>query len=541
MRFAKLAALIAGGRLLRRLSMPVGVSIVIVVAIVAAALLVVGGRGLIDESSIARYPGPPEASTSAKSSNRLTLLSAQVGAQRRRQVASRIAGLRLMNYYPAADGWTRMWTNWNPSILKDDFARIRGLGANAVRITVFPNIFGWPRITERMAVRFAKTLKIAASSDLGVQVTLFDWWGSYNEITQSQAWLKALLRSYASDPEIQLVELKNEVNPSDSAEVAWVRALLPTLRSVLPRTPSTVSVSGTEGPKGFVQLRNSLTGAPLDVADMHFYGDEASAYSWMLAAKQAAGSLPLFLGEIGSPAMGDGDPEAADLQQAHWFSVVFAAARAAGVSVPAPWILYDFKPGAIPEPQSSDPSSYYYGLYSATGQWRPSVSVVQQAFVGRNLDTSNLNFNLGGRNNMPMVWTPYLPRQGKLAYDSKVGHLGRGSVRLSDTRLSRIGAPSFYLTPTNPAIPGQLWTVSVWAKGNNVNGTAQLALSWFNSDGSYIGETSSGSLPHGNPNWTKLVVRTLVPSNARSVTLYLKSYDVAGTVWFDDVHITVTP
>ena len=95
------------------------------------------------------------------------------------------------------------------------------------------------------------------------------------------------------------MELKNEVDPSDAAEVAWVRALLPTLRSVMPQTPSTVSVSGTEGPVGFTQLRSELDGAPLDVADMHYYGSEGSAYGWMLSAKQAAGSLPLFIGEIG--------------------------------------------------------------------------------------------------------------------------------------------------------------------------------------------------------------------------------------------------
>jgi Cellulase (glycosyl hydrolase family 5) len=325
-------------------------------------------------------PGSP----SLEFSKGLTLLSSLSGPQRRQQVASRISGLRLMNYYPAADPWTKMWTNWNPGVLHDDFARIHSLGANAVRITVFPGVFGWPNISHLMAVRFADTLNIAASSNLGVQVTLFDWWGSYEEITQSQKWLKAFLGPYASDPEIQLVELKNEVNPSDPTEIAWARALLDTLRSVMPRTPSTTSVTGAEGPAGWVQLRIELADAPLDVADLHFYGEEVVAYSWMLAAKNAAGSLPLFVGEIGSPGAdnGVGDTEAAALRQAHWFSVVFAAARAAGVSTPAPWTLYDFKPGSIPKTEQ-DPSAYNYGLYSAEGQWRPSVWVVREAFAGR--------------------------------------------------------------------------------------------------------------------------------------------------------------
>jgi hypothetical protein len=521
----------------RRLAV-VGVSIVVLVGVVTA-ILVSNGRQVGGGSPATGSPGPPVASPS-DSARGLTLLSALAGPQRRRQVASRIAGLRLMNYYPAANGWTRMWTNWDPAVLKRDFARIRALGANAVRITVFPDTFGWPEISSRMATRFADTLKIAASADLGVQVTLFDWWESYHNIAQSQAWLKAFLGPYASDPEIQLVEIKNEVNPSDPAEVAWVRALLPTLRAVMPRTPSTVSVSGGAGPAGFVQLRQELAGSPFDVADIHFYGGERIAYSWMLAAKRAAGPLPLFVGEIGFPVTGEGavTPEAADLLQAHWFSVVFAAARAAGVSTPAPWTLYDFKRGALPQ-GDKDPSTYFYGLYSATGQWRPSVQVVEDAFAGQDTDTSNLGLSLGGRNNM-MVWAPYLPGQGILAYDPGVGYPQPGSVSLSDTRLTQAGIPSFSLVPANPAISGQLWTVSVWAKGININGTAQLTLSFADSNGSHIGTTLSRPLPHGNPQWTKLAVRTQVPSNATSVQLNLRSYDVTGTVWFADVHIKVT-
>jgi hypothetical protein len=546
----------------RRLAVA-GVSIVILAGLVTVALTRGGHQNGRGAPAIERAAPPGYAPG-------LTLLSARAGPQRSRQVASRIAGLRLMNYYPAANSWTNMWTNWDPAVLKRDFTKIRALGANAVRITVFPYTFGWPGISGVMAGRFADALSIAASAGLGVQLTLFDLWDSYSQIAQSRAWMRAFLSPYASDPEIQLVEIKNEVNPSDSVQVAWVRAMLPTLRAVMPRTPSTVSVSSPDGPQNFLQLRRELHGAPLDVADMHFYGDEGTAYSWMLAAKRAAGSLPLFVGEIGftvagdSPATGDstgagvgtgagdgtaaGDGasgiQAADLMQAHWYSVVFAAARAAGVAAPAPWTLYDFDPGTIPLKRLSF-RQYYYGLYTAAGQPRQSVAVVKQAFA-QDADVSdllNLSSNLGGPEDM-MVWTPSLPGQGRLAYDPDVGYPLPGSVRLSSTRLSQSGAPSFSLVPANPAISGQLWNVSVWAKGINVNGTAQLTVSWFDVNGtysSYIGGAVSRPLPHGNRPWTKLDIRTRVPSDATAVQLNLLSYGVAGTVWFADVHIKVTP
>jgi len=521
---------------MRRLVLAVGVLI-----IALATIMVVTGQST-DSASTPRSTAQPRASPAKK----LTLISALAGPQRRVQVASRVAGLRVMNYYPAADGWTYMWTKWDPATLRADFARIRALGANTVRIFVFPDTFGWPKISGYMAVRFADSLKIAASEGLGAQLTLFDLWNRYTEVAQSQAWLKELLDPYASDPEIQLIEIKNEVNPSDPAVVTWVRALLPTLRSVMPHTPSTVSVSGTEGPAGFVQLRSELTGIPLDVADIHFYSDDTTAYAWMLAAERAAGSLPLLIGEAGYPvtASNYGGLEAGELRQAQWYSVVFAAARAAGVPPPAPWTLYDFKPGAIPPgvipARVPAAPQYNFGLYSATGQWRPSVWVVQRAFAGQDTDFSDFTAGLSGMNSL-LVWTPNLPQLGKLAYDPKVGYLRPGSIRLSSTQRSLVGASSFSLVPTHPAIPGQLWTVSVWAKGINVNGVALLSLSWFDSAGAYLGETNSRPLPSGNPPWTELVVRTRVPSDAAAVELFLKSIDVAGTAWFDDVHISVSP
>jgi hypothetical protein len=464
------------------------------------------------------------------------LLSATAGPARRHQIAARIAGLRVVNYFPAANGWTRMWTNWQPAVLRRDFARIHALGANAVRVVVFPTTFGWPTPSRVMAARFADALSIAAANGLGVQVTLFDGWSSFNEIAASRAWLRSLLRPYAADPEIRLAELKNEVVPSNAVEVAWVRALLPTLRSVLPLTPSTVSVFGT----GFAQLRSELRGAPLDVADMHFYASELSAYGWMLAAKRAAGPLPLFVGEAGDPVNDTAaGPAAAELDQAHWFSVVFAAARAAGVPAPAPWTLNDFAPGTVPG-HSLVSSENHFGLYTMTGRARPAAQVVREAFSGRIASTSNLDFTQAGSDGQPVVWSRYLPTQGNLAYDPRVGHQRPGSVRLSATQISPRGAPGYFLVPDNPPLPGQLWQVSAWASGSDVTGTAQLALAWFSSQGTYLGDTSSAPLPQGNPGWTRLLVRTGVPAGATSVQIHLQSYGVAGTVWFTDVGIKVS-
>ena len=312
----------------------------------------------------------------------LALLPASPGPGRDAAVAAMVADLRLVNYYPAADPWTLMWTNWQASVLNQGFAEIHALGGNAVRIVVFPYTLGWPVPSRVMAARFEDTLTIAANHGLGVQLTLFDQWHAFNEVRQSRTWLRTLLGPYSDDPEIRLAELKNEVDPADSAEVGWVRAMLPTLRSVLPRTPGTVSVSGSEGPAGFRQLMSELPGAPMDVADIHFYGPSAEAYGWMLAAKRAAGPLPLFIGEAGFPVdNATRGVTAANDAQAHWFSVVFAAARRADAGIPAPWTLNDFTRGTVPD-APDESAENHFGLYTLAGAPRPAALVVKQAFLG---------------------------------------------------------------------------------------------------------------------------------------------------------------
>lgn len=54
-----------------------------------------------------------------------------------------LRSLRLLNYFPADDGWQYMWTRWKPGRINADFAAMTALGATAVRITVFPGVTGF--------------------------------------------------------------------------------------------------------------------------------------------------------------------------------------------------------------------------------------------------------------------------------------------------------------------------------------------------------------------------------------------------------------
>src|SRR5215469_4965197 len=54
--------------------------------------------------------------------------------------------LREVNYYPASGGWTYMWSHFDPAAIDRDFARIRALDANTVRIIIQPSVFGFPMV-----------------------------------------------------------------------------------------------------------------------------------------------------------------------------------------------------------------------------------------------------------------------------------------------------------------------------------------------------------------------------------------------------------
>ncbi len=298
---------------------------------------------------------------------------------------SRVLDLKEVNYYPAADGHTYMWSRFDPTVIDRDFARIRALGANTVRIFIQPEVFGFPTVHPVMASRLSEVIGLAVTHSLRVHLTLFDWWSQYTDIHGSKEWVSSLLSRYRDDPRIAVVELHNEVNPQDPEAVAWVTTMLPYLSTVLPGTLRTVSVANVPL-QVFALFTDELKNSPPDFWDYHYYGSPGDAYSVLSRIKALAAPRPLFVGETGYSTDGTpGDQAAREQVQAAYYRAVFTAAAALGLPTPAPWILNDFSPGAIP-PESGvadDPAVYGYGLFQANGTPKPAAAVVRRAFSGK--------------------------------------------------------------------------------------------------------------------------------------------------------------
>jgi hypothetical protein len=440
---------------------------------------------------------------------------------------------KTINYYPSDAGWSAMWTAFDAADIDADLAKAAALGADNVRVIVFPQAFGYPTPKAEYAERLRKFVNIADSYGLTVKLTLFDWWAGYNDAAGSAAWAKSVLGPYANDPRVISVELKNEFNPNDPAAVAWAKRIIPAVRAAVPQMPLTLSVDGQSGAPAMAKIKSQLTRTPLDYYDFHFYGNSERSLAEIRKAQAAVGPDPIVIGETGVTTATGVSSEG---EQAAFLARVFSAAKVAGVGSVAPWTLNDFNDGAIPSNSqvSKIAAQYKFGLYRADGAAKPAAAVVRTAWAGGKLTNSVLDLGFEASAGAS-PWRPYLADQGAAVRVRDVARTGAGSARFANTGRASSGLPSIRTAPINPVLPGQKLRAEAWAKGLNVTGTNEIALSWFDANDKWLGQNTSKQVAKGTSNWTRLTVDAVAPAGAASVQLHLKSGDNTGSVWFDDV------
>ncbi|MFD1366825.1 glycoside hydrolase 5 family protein [Actinoplanes sichuanensis] len=445
-----------------------------------------------------------------------------------------VQSARSLNYYPSDAGWSAMWTGFDAVKIDADLAKVAALGADTVRVIVFPQAFGWPTPKPEYAEKLRKFVSIADAHGLTVKVTLFDWWSGYNEVGNSVNWAKSVLAPYVDDRRVIAVELKNEFQPADTAAVTWVKQVIPAIRSWAPNLPLTLSVDGGTGATGMAQIKSSLTATPLDYYDFHFYGSSERALAEIRKAQAAVAPSPVVIGETGvsSAVVSEGE-------QGAYLARVFRAAATAGVGSVSPWTLNDFASGAIPPNSqvSTMPAQYKFGLYRADGTAKFAATVVSSWWNTGVLPNSLLNLGFeAAASDSP--WRLANTDAGAPVIVSDLARSGTRSARFAGTTRTAAGLPSMVTSPITPVQAGYRWRAEAYARGANATGVTEIALSWFDVNGKWISQNTSNRLPAGNSSWTKLVVEAVAPAGATSVQLHLKSGDNTGTVWFDDVAVS---
>jgi hypothetical protein len=486
-------------------------------------------------TSVAASSDPSTTSASGHTDTRMSALSRHLRT------------LHLMNYFPSNAGWQYMWTRWEPGRINDDFAVMATMGANAVRVTVFPEVMGFPAPSPVMQSRLSQIVSMAGDHGLKVQLSLFDQFTDFADIADSLTWAHDLLEPLAGGSNLAFIDLRNELDaPSTIGNpqvYRWADALLPAVERDAGGVPVTLSVTT---PAHITALRAALRVEP-DFWDLHYYSSDGLAYTTMAAAIAAAAPQPVFVGETGfaTATAGDGSPPglpagepSLEAYQAHFYQAIEQAARSLGLGAAAPWALYDFTQAAIPSRQQ--PDQYAFGLLHTDGTPKPAADV-----IGRLFHTGNLSADFNSdfaqavatpQGELPALWRLWEPDQAHFVLDPAVGHDTPGSARISDSSGSDAGMPAFYTVPVQPQIvPGRRYRVTAWVRGHGATGTTVVNVSWFNSRGVYMSGSDSAGLSPGDTDWTELEATGTAPPGAAFAEIWLKSAHNSGTVWFDDV------
>ena len=396
------------------------------------------------------------------------------GAELRRLEAPR--ELRVVSYYPADAGWTRMWEPWRPERVAADLRRLRSLNANTVRVVLPAHFFGYPEPQQGKLDLLSEFVAIAAGTGLHVHFTLFDWWGEYDDVEGSKLWARAVLEPYVGDPRIAFVELRNEVDTTDERALAWTRELVPWLRDLLRgRTPVTVSVGGMTPVRDLRALVGALPPAARpDFFDAHYFtGGGERAQQVFAKLRDLAAPTPLWVGEIGYPTSTTisgfaGVPLTSSGQEAaqeHYFKLCFTALARLGLPAPGLWILDDFTADAIPRSDvyRREPE-YRFGLFREDGSPKAAAAAVRRLFTGR-LDTG---FNGGFEatvlaedgNAVPAVWASFGGL--RLLRDATSARSGAAAGLIAGTAG---GAGMFVVTPVDAPVRSGRAEVAAWVRG----------------------------------------------------------------------------
>lgn len=447
---------------------------------------------------------------------------------------------KMMNYYPSDAAWTNMWTHWNPATLATDFAEIAGMGANVVRLIVAPSAFGFPLPDATMLSRLATAVALARDNGLRVDLTLFDWWSDYSNIAGSDTWLAHILSPYRSNAELAFIELQNEPNVAEPAVTHWVRSVFPFLRQCAGSVPTTVSVRLSPRLSQLKALQAALTEDPPSFYDVHTYAPPGVAYAELARAKATVAPIPLYVGETGiSTEPSPGSNQAlAYAEQSWYYRAVEWDVQQLGLPPAAPWTFTDFTSGAVPVAARTQmrPSQHNYGLFTTANIPKPAASVISNLFQTGTIDpTFNQNFNEGSHG-MPAVWHPWCSTPGEISWSATVGDHDPGAVRLRGTGGTPSCWPSVHVEPVNGvASPNETFNATVEARGIAATGNNIIQIAWFDANGTYLGNSSSASLPTGTTPWTQLSVSSTAPAGAVYAQIYLASSHNRGVVWFDDV------
>jgi hypothetical protein len=452
-----------------------------------------------------------------------------------------------VNYYPRDFAREEIWRQWPEAkqAMAADLERVRGLGANTVRLPVHPNVFGYPQPRSESLDDIEEALALVESFGLRVQLTLFACWWAWGDLEGSRSWLTHILDRFANDPRVVLWELYNEAPLDQPAAREWIRQIFPELKERVPGA-ATVSVNRVDW---LADLRELTENNPVDVYNLHWY---AHSHSWTRTlpadldqALTFVNGTDLMLGEFGHSTLAASEARQRDLFRDVLYHASQRSIRHLGV-----WTLTDFAEGTggcegSPTPDGEN----YYGLFRRDGSPKPAAELVRLGFNGEPpsspapLAVPNASFEeidpYSQRVDDWRSWDIEFSRASRFNLDCTVARTGRCSARVFGPTQTPIGLYAGHLIPVERE---QVYALQGYARVDGAVGWVRLVLAWFDEEARWLG-VDTRSPQEGiadDSGWLLLLTKDQrPPPGARYAQVYAQAYlnGPGASAWFDDISL----
>ena len=286
-----------------------------------------------------------------------------------------------VNYYPQKTPWTLFWKQFSPQTTQADFARIRELGLNTVRIFIPFREFGKGTVPPEKIAQLKTLLDLAAAQHLFVIVTLFDFLGDYRllNLTATDRQLEQLLTAFSRHPALLAWDLKNEPDLDfthhDRADVEdWLGWMLTRARRYDPNHLLTI---GWAYPENAHLLANRV-----DFVSFHSYKSVAELTQGIEGLRKLVPQKPLVLEEFGqSTYRGVWAPLGnSETEQADYVTAVRQVLAEHGNIPYLIWTLHDFDdvPAEVVgnRPWNRAPQKHF-GLLRPDGTAKPVAAAIK--------------------------------------------------------------------------------------------------------------------------------------------------------------------
>lgn len=475
-----------------------------------------------------------------------------------------------VNYFPINNGGYQMWSAYDGSQYQADLVTAKSLGFNTIRVNL-PAKNGYLDFSTPTAAQLANLTDFynrSVSVGIALHLTLFDHWGSYGLISDSQAWVAAVMGALPDTTNLAVIEIQNETRyasttaycggfdsgwPSGMTEprevgrvaIVWAQLMTRHIRSVISGVPVTSSCShGTADLAAYVASVNDTSAAP-DWYDWHCYtGSSNLVHSALQAIIGIVGNpAMLYIGETGLTSTPTGNQGALQSQQAQsdYIHAVRWSCAQLGLPEPSPWILFDMNISA------QFPGGQTFGLFDTTGRAKISGKMYQAIALGSTIPVVSLNGYMqgnqadGNSNALPARWMLYKGEtRNQLiasAIDTVNTYQGTPTVLLT-------GSAGTYSSDNPPALESRPCTWPIICRGRNytfscalkATGTygsgpsPSLQISWYDSSGKYI-SSSNGPALALTSSFARYSLSSTAPTAAAYARLFARVGYNSGRIW----------